>query len=251
MRRGEHLSLEASQHGTWATGILITPLQQDFCGTGWLTQTAASVATRCRWATSALQSSFCVGKLSRWAGWGCRRHLKTHGRGTSGVLFFSLLATGKKSLLSIIPKTGGLCETCRCTGLNEHQRHDWTLHALSDMESVSREALWWATQERPSSWKEWKTRQWRCMGCAIAGSHPSCSVARKSWWGSSGKSNMEISFALQKPSQEEEVTGVVSEWWDSSGVCLGAGFVQVAVTHQGNSGQGGFPGGWGWNPQGC
>lgn len=65
------------------------------------------------------------------------------------------------------------------------------------------------------------------------------------WWGSSGKSKVEISFVLQKPSPE------VSEWWDSSGACLGADFVQVALTHQGNSGPGGFPGGRGWNPQGC
>lgn len=56
---------------------------------------------------------------------------------------------------------------------------------------------------------------------------------------------MEISFALQNLSQEDGVTGEVSEWWDSSGVCRGAGFVQVALTHQDKSGPGEFPGGWG------
>lgn len=47
---------------------------------------------------------------------------------------------------------------------------------------------------------------------------------------------------MQEPSPKEQVTGEVSEWWDSSGVCLVAGFVQVALTHQGNSGPRGFPG---------
>lgn len=78
-----------------------------FLGAGWLTQTTASAATRCRWATSALRSSFCKGKLSCWAGWGCRRHPKTQGRSTLGVLLYSLLAIGHKSVLSIVRRPVG------------------------------------------------------------------------------------------------------------------------------------------------
>lgn len=109
--------MEASQHGTWAMAVLITPPRQHFCGAGWLTETTASVATACRWATSALQGSFCKATLGHRAACGCRRHPKTKRCLGDTAFFLSLLAPGKKSFLSITPKTGG---PCWCPRRGEH-----------------------------------------------------------------------------------------------------------------------------------